>query len=150
MLTLILHSHRYKKVEEFTKEKDFSIVRDPMYKYSTEAKNRFFSDPWLAFFFHYFYVFGRSAFVCNKKKKKSSTDEVETDIGFLNYLEKEPQEITPDEGMLKILEELDSDALNSIYYSSENNPLYDISENLEKDIDAFIYHEKSSSGLLNI
>ena len=53
-LILILHSHRYKKNEQFTKGKDFSVIRDLLYCYSEEAKERFMSNPILSFIFDHF------------------------------------------------------------------------------------------------
>ena len=64
-MILILQSHRYKKGEPFTEGRDFSIVRDPMYKFSNEAKERFFNNIYMAFLFHYFVREGAKDFFLN-------------------------------------------------------------------------------------
>ena len=53
-LILILHSHRYKKNEQFTRGKDFSVIRDLLYCYSEEAKERFMSNPIFEFIYNHF------------------------------------------------------------------------------------------------
>ena len=50
----IVFSHRHNKIDDFMTESArhmMSIVRDPMYKYSKPAENRFFSVPQLSFLF---------------------------------------------------------------------------------------------------
>jgi hypothetical protein len=66
-MLLILQSHRYKKGEEFSENRDFSIIRDPMYKFSSEAKDRFFANINMAFFFHYFVLNGANEFFITQK-----------------------------------------------------------------------------------
>lgn len=69
-LTIIVHSHRHNssilselsnsfskddsEEASFTSELDFSLCRDPMYKYSIKAKQRFFQVPELSFLFFWF------------------------------------------------------------------------------------------------
>lgn len=56
MLTVVVHSHRHNKNDEFIAETkmDFSIVRDTMYKYSKKSQEKFFSYPIFAFLFVWF------------------------------------------------------------------------------------------------
>lgn len=55
-LLMLVHSHRHNKEESLFEENqaDFSIVRDPMYKYSKKAEDRFLSNAYLSFFFLFF------------------------------------------------------------------------------------------------
>mmetsp|Transcript_32229 Transcript_32229/g.36750 ORF Transcript_32229/g.36750 Transcript_32229/m.36750 type:complete len:94 (+) Transcript_32229:576-857(+) len=59
----ILHSHRYKKQEEFTRDIDFSIVRDVLYSYTLPSRDRFISDRTYALIFHHFFVNGGYEFL---------------------------------------------------------------------------------------
>ena len=70
-LLLVLHSHRYKKIEEFTKDRDFTIVRDVLYLYSSEAKTRFLNDKWLAFLFCHFHRSNADEFLLSNSKGES-------------------------------------------------------------------------------
>ena len=70
-LTLILHSHRYKKQEEFTKNLDFSIIRDLLYCYSNEARTRFMEHPIFAFLFKYFYRNNFEEFIRTNSENES-------------------------------------------------------------------------------
>ena len=56
MLTVVVHSHRHNKNDEFIAETkiDFSIVRDTMYKYSKKSQEKFFSYPIFSFLFIWF------------------------------------------------------------------------------------------------
>lgn len=49
-------SHRHNKNDDFLKDPlvDFSVVRDPMYKYSQEAQDVFFSESVFSFLFAWF------------------------------------------------------------------------------------------------
>ena len=67
----ILHSHRYKKQEEFTKDIDFSVIRDVLYSYTLEARDRFLSTPAYALIFHHFFVCGGYKFLNGKVQCKS-------------------------------------------------------------------------------
>ena len=53
-MTILLHSHRYNRGEAFTEGLDFEIIRNLIYSYSQEARERFFSDPMMAFIFSHF------------------------------------------------------------------------------------------------
>ena len=55
----ILYSHRYKKDDSFTHGIDFSIIRDVLYRYTTEAKNRILSSSMFAYLFHHFVANGK-------------------------------------------------------------------------------------------
>ena len=68
----ILHSHRYKKEEEFTKNIDFSIIRDVLYSYTLVSRDRFVNDPAYAFIYHHFFVNGGYKFLNSKVQCKSS------------------------------------------------------------------------------
>lgn len=67
----ILHSHRYKKEEEFTKDIDFSVIRDVLYSYTLEAKERLISQPAYALIYHNFFVSGAYKFLHSKVQCKS-------------------------------------------------------------------------------
>ena len=56
MLTVVVHSHRHNKDDDFISDNslDFTLVRDTMYKYSKKAQERFFSYPIFAFLFAWF------------------------------------------------------------------------------------------------
>ena len=71
-LIAILHSHRYKKEEEFTKNVDFSIIRDVLYSYTLDARDRFIKDPAYALIFHHFFVNGGYKFLNSKVQSKST------------------------------------------------------------------------------
>jgi hypothetical protein len=66
----ILHSHRYKKTEEFTKDIDFSVIRDVLYSYTLEARNKLVSQPAYALIYHHFFVNGAYKFVNSKVQCK--------------------------------------------------------------------------------
>ena len=53
LVKLLVFSHRHNKNDEFLKDPfiDFSIVREPMYKYSKQAQDRFFDHSTFAFMF---------------------------------------------------------------------------------------------------
>lgn len=56
LFKMVVFCHRHNKNDSFLQEVplDFEIVRDPMYKYSRTAQNRFFAVPTLAFMFAHF------------------------------------------------------------------------------------------------
>jgi len=70
-LIAILHSHRYKKEEEFTKDIDFSVIRDVLYSYTLDARDRFIKDPAYALLFHHFFVNGAYKFLNSTAQCKS-------------------------------------------------------------------------------
>ena len=59
----VLMSHRYKKEHECLVELDFSIVRDCLYTYSVEARERFMRVPIFAFLFHHYCSKGLNDFL---------------------------------------------------------------------------------------
>ena len=85
-MLLILQSHRYRKGEEFTECRNFTIVRDPMYKFSNEAKERFFNSLYLSFFFNYFVINGGNAELIGKAKGKGQiyVDKLKEALMMLN------------------------------------------------------------------
>lgn len=56
MLKLVVFSHRHNKNDAFLANLavDFGVVREPMYKYSKVAQERFFEHPTFAFLFAWF------------------------------------------------------------------------------------------------
>lgn len=80
-IMVVLHSHRYKKQEEFTENIDFSIVRDLLYSYSTEAYLKFISNPLYAFLMHHFCENDRVSFL--------NSPEIKEQEGFKEKLEVE-------------------------------------------------------------
>lgn len=59
----VLHSHRYKKKEEFTQDIDFSVIRDVLYSYTLDARERLICDPSYALIYHHFFVNGAYKFM---------------------------------------------------------------------------------------
>ena len=55
-LMVIVNSHRHNKEDEFIQSSlfSFSTVRDTMYKYSKKAQEKFFANPFFAFFMAWF------------------------------------------------------------------------------------------------
>jgi hypothetical protein len=58
MLKRLLFCHRYNKNDPYVdcRPIDFEVIRDPMYKYSKVASQRFFDEPVLAFLFGWFSI----------------------------------------------------------------------------------------------
>lgn len=56
MLKMLVFCHRHSKNDPFllATPVDFSIVREPMYKYSKVAQDRFFENPAFAYLFCFF------------------------------------------------------------------------------------------------
>ena len=56
LIKLLVLSHRHNKNDDFLKDPliDFSIVREPMYKYSKQAQDKFFNLATYAFLFSWF------------------------------------------------------------------------------------------------
>ena len=56
LLKLLVLSHRHNKNDDFLKDTliDFAIVREPMYKYSKQAQDKYFSFATFAFLFLWF------------------------------------------------------------------------------------------------
>ena len=56
LVKLLVFSHRHNKTDEYLKDPliDFSIVREPMYKYSRHAQDKFFDYATYAFLFAWF------------------------------------------------------------------------------------------------
>ena len=56
LIKLLVFSHRHNKNDEYLKDPliDFSIVREPMYKYSRHAQDKFFDYGTYAFLFAWF------------------------------------------------------------------------------------------------
>lgn len=71
-LVAILHSHRYKKREEFTEDIDFTVIRDVLYSYTLDARDRFINDPAYALIFHHFFVNGGTEYLNSRVQSKSN------------------------------------------------------------------------------
>jgi len=56
LIKLLVFSHRHNKNDEYLKDPliDFSIIREPMYKYSRHAQDKFFDYATYAFLFIWF------------------------------------------------------------------------------------------------
>ena len=83
----VLHCHRYKKQEGFLSGIDFTIVRDCMYKYTQDARERFMDGPAFAFLFTHFYEQGAVAFLQEKDREvrdKNFVEELEKELKSLN------------------------------------------------------------------
>jgi hypothetical protein len=57
-LVTVLHSHRYSKTDQLLEGLDYTIIRDVLYNYTTESRQRFVSLPYFALLFHHFVVRG--------------------------------------------------------------------------------------------
>ena len=82
MLT-VLHCHRYKKREGFLSGIDFTIVRDCMYKYTQDARERFMEGPTFAFLFYHFFENGAASFLHEKDlevRDKKFVEELEKEL----------------------------------------------------------------------
>ena len=77
-MTVILHSHRYKKKETFVENIDFSIIRDLLYSFSDEVLSKFLRNKQYAFILHNFYVKGADEFL--KKAKEQDWPEFNTKL----------------------------------------------------------------------
>lgn len=83
-MTIILHSHRYQKKEEFTDGLDFSVIRNLIYSYSQEARETFMADPMMAFLFNHFCLEGKSQLVSKSQGKTSLyVLEIESEMAVL-------------------------------------------------------------------
>lgn len=83
-MTIILHSHRYQKREEFTDGLDFSIIRNLIYSYSQEARETFMADPMMAFLFNHFCLEGKTQLVSKSQGKTSLyVLEIESEMAVL-------------------------------------------------------------------
>lgn len=89
----VLHSHRYKKQEEFTKDIDFSIIRDCLYSYTLDARDRFLSTPAYALIYHNFYVSGAYKYLLGQVQLKTK----------LHVLELEQELVTLHKDAIKTL-----------------------------------------------
>lgn len=77
LLKLLVFSHRHNKNDAFLQNPlvDFSVVREPMYKYSKTAQEKFFEYPTFAFLFVWFAsspdarIFSDSKFSDNSDKR---------------------------------------------------------------------------------
>ena len=65
-IVAVLHSHRYKKKEDFTKDIDFSIIRDVLYSFTLDARDRFMKNPAYALLYNHFLVNGGSELVSSR------------------------------------------------------------------------------------
>ena len=85
-LITILHSHRFRKKDQFLEGLDFSIIRDVLYNYTTEARQRILSEPYFAFLFHHFVSQGGSQFLVSRAHGKPSlyAEELEKELSTLD------------------------------------------------------------------
>jgi hypothetical protein len=84
-LVSVLHSHRFKKEEEFVQEIDFSIVRNVLYSYTTKARLRFMGDNVYSYLFRHFGEKGGREFIESKVHSKPNlyVCELETEYNQL-------------------------------------------------------------------
>ena len=84
---MIVFCHRHHKSDAYLKNTpvEFSVVREPMYKYSKAAQERFFEQPEFAFLFAYF---AKSEHSLNFQQHKFLEN---TDERFTPRMEKEIQ-----------------------------------------------------------
>ena len=86
LMKLLVFAHRHNKNDEFLKDRliDFDIVREPMYKYSRNAQDKFFDYATFAFLFAWFEanpqarIFSSEKFAENENPDypKRMTDEI--------------------------------------------------------------------------
>ena len=85
----ILNCHRYKKAESFLHDIDFSIVRDCMYRYTADARERFMETPAYAFLFLHFCEHGAGGLLLEKEQQTNEKKFVEELANELKLLQKE-------------------------------------------------------------
>lgn len=87
LLKLLVFSHRHNKNDPFLSNPivDFTVVRDPMYKYSKIVQDRFFNHPTFAFLFTWF-TRTEEALAFAKSKFEENSDQRYPDR-MLNELE---------------------------------------------------------------
>jgi hypothetical protein len=81
----VLFSHRYQKGDDFTQGIDFTDIRNVMYQYSYEARDKLFSSPYICYLFSYYIKHHGKKFIKQQSKNKS--------IALKEELEKEMSEI---------------------------------------------------------
>ena len=87
LVKLLVFSHRHNKNDDYLKDPliDFEIIRQPMYKYSQAAQNKFFDYPTFAFLFAWFQA---------KPSAQSFSQEKFAENESANYPERMTNEIT--------------------------------------------------------
>ena len=85
----LLNCHRYKKAESFLQDIDFSVVRDCMYRYTQDARERFMETPAYAFLFLHFCEHGAGALLLEKDQQTKEKKFVEELANELKLLQKE-------------------------------------------------------------
>lgn len=72
LLKMVVLCHRINKDEPALKNLifDFSLIRDPMYKYSKKAQDKFFNTPILSFLFVWFAAKGTQMAMQKFSEKK--------------------------------------------------------------------------------
>jgi hypothetical protein len=68
-MTIILHSHRYQKGEDFAQGLDFSLIRNLIYSYSQEARENFMDDEMMPYFFNHFCLKGKTQLISKSQGK---------------------------------------------------------------------------------
>lgn len=85
-MMMVMYSNRYKKGDEFLKDIDFSLIRDILYSYSEEARDRFFENRWMALLFHHYFVKGWNTEHLSNAQDKSNKFATEQEME-LRYLD---------------------------------------------------------------
>lgn len=77
ILEQVLFCHRYNKGDSFLAKPllEYSVIRDPLYKYSNSAKETFFSVPVLTFLFAWFCQADQAqVFMMERGEESTATD----------------------------------------------------------------------------
>jgi len=69
----IVHSHRFKRKDPFTESLDFNVIRDLLYSYSIEARDRLLNDEHFGFLFTNF-VTKEGEMMLESKKREGYSD----------------------------------------------------------------------------
>lgn len=85
-LTVLVHSHRHNKNEEFLNDEnlDFGTIRDVMYKYSKKAQQTFFEQKLLSFLFCWFAMNPESSTFIQRKYEAKGKEYVNKILDEIN------------------------------------------------------------------
>lgn len=84
----VLHSNKFKKPDDYIQRRDFTLIRNVLYSYSTTAKNKILANKYYARLFHHFYQVDGAKFVASKSKNKPKLfeEDLQTEFDELNRI----------------------------------------------------------------
>ena len=83
----VLHSHRHKKKDDYIVKRDFSIIRQVLYSFSTAAKRTFLSNENYALIFSHFHAMKQQSFLEEKSRPKPEKFREELTVELTNLYE---------------------------------------------------------------